>query len=272
MIDVTEHYGLDATGQTDNAAPLAGMANDIAAMVKRGNQLPRLSFSEGIYEFSSWPDLAWDHIEIVADGAVTLKHTGAGDAVVFNAGGPPPSQGTRGRGSYVYFDNFTIAANPNTKHALALTCVHRSYICARITGTPTNSGFAIYFSVLTELDNPIMEGQAKPTCTGIMIDQFNGFQTTACRINNPVIGGCNVGIHMRNAGGCAIHDGAVQSCNTGTQIDVGGANRFMGTWFEGNAVDAVTGSGAHDNTLWLTTPGAFKGNLQGWNNQHRALL
>lgn len=275
-IDLVTAYGLDMTGETDNASKLAQIATDAAALAAQNRPLPRGVFTQGICTFSSWPNMAYTGVELVAEGTCILKHTGPGDAVSFIGPFNTPLQGAW----RILFDNFIIV--PNTGHGLVASCCHNSRFRATVMGAGSGK-YAIYapFCVLTKFE-PTVAGNLRglygsaPDCQGatwpidgIVFDAYQGLQTTSSDIYLPNIGGCNIGIHYINAGDCNIFGGSSEYCNVGMQIDTGGSNHAWGLEMEGNKqCDVNFGSQAHDNMLWVG-PNRKIGSTGGSNNQIR---
>lgn len=279
-INVVDRYDIDMSGQTDNSVKLAKLQTDMAVLHATNKPMPKLVFPEGICAFDKWPNLAFDNLQIVADGECILQHTGNGDAVTFDGStvnGPFAGGGINA----LTFTGFTINPSMNGGNGLVITACHRSLVSAwvNINSAPTAlySAIAANFLVLTEI-RPVVKGGAF-NVIGLTMDAYqeNQWCSTACRITMPVLESCQYGTFVKCAGYINYHDGSIEGCDTGIEVDVGGNNHFVTVEMEGNhTYDIVTTGNAHDNTFYECgdgSPSKLKTSMSGWNNRllHGAL-
>jgi hypothetical protein len=77
-----KQFGCKGDGASDDTAALANVRAWLAAVPVK----PKLSFPEGRYVYTTSPNWAIDHAEIVADGVVYLRNTGTGHSVIIDGG------------------------------------------------------------------------------------------------------------------------------------------------------------------------------------------
>ncbi len=236
MIDVVSRYGLDVTGGTDNAAKLAEVASDIAALYAAGKPLPRLVFTEGILAFSQWPDLAYANLQIVAEGECRLRGSVVFDGSRRDPGSVvPPNEPQVNNLTFTGFDVYGKTT---------FMGVHRSNLSVRTIGF----GIEMVFCIVTKL-HPVVSGSGRNP-VGLTLSAWPGranLQTTACTIDTPCLEGCSCGLYVVSAGNCYVHGGTIESCGTGVQIDTGGNNMFYSIDMEGNGLDVRALADAHNN-------------------------
>jgi hypothetical protein len=244
------------------------MEQDLRGYVEARKPLPKVIFPEGVYNFSTWPNLAIPSLRIVGDGEVYLCHTGSGPAMVLDG----DSTGPYGGGKFnLELDRLNLVPGPGTTDSLSLYSIHHSYVRMRVLGAGLGcKAVAMYWCVLTELYNysispfdalssPI--GGGNMDCIGLWLDKVttpSDWQTTACRFTNPIIESVRTGIHIEDAGGIQFTGGTVEGCTgDGFVIKTGGNNQTWNLWFEGNAgYDVIFGIDSHDNRLVVTNPNA----------------
>lgn len=252
MIDVVTKYGLDMTGATDNAAKLALLAGDISILHAAGKPLPRLVFTEGILSFTQWPDLAYDNLQIMADGECRLQ----GAEVAFDASKRNPGwviAPNEPQVNNLTFHGFDVYGR------VTFMGIHRSNLSVRTIG----AGIEMVFCIVTKI-HPVVSGNGKNP-TGLTLSAWPGrpnLETTACTIDTPCLEGCSIGLHIVSAGSCFLHGGTIESCGIGVQIDSGGHNHFYSIDMEGNGTDVKAGSNSHNNGfLYCGTDGNLKTNF-----------
>lgn len=289
-INVAIKYGLDMTGATDNADKLAQMAADVRTLWLAKKPLPRLVFPEGDVSFSAFPNLAYDNLQIVADGECNLRHTGTGDAIVFDSSVTNPlTNPSINPASYqpainnLLFEGFTVWPTFNSGDGVVFTGIHRSKLSVNVQGSPPNgtvdnmqAAIRLNFCIVTEL-HPIV-GSCAGHQVALVIDIWGtrtDLESTACRIVRPCLESCAIGAYIKQGGYINFYDGTIEACGTGIQIDNGGNNHFCGVEMESNNKDIICSSSTHDNLFWrcgqgsafqLKTNGAFPGTLPGYNN------
>jgi hypothetical protein len=259
VIDVVSRYGLDMGGQRDSAPGLAAMAAEIAALFAAKKPLPRLVFPEGILSFSAWPDLAYDNLQIVAEGECRLKPMGNA-SIVFDASLRNPISAQPGN-TYqpnvgnMLFEGFAVypVLGSVGGPVLAVRGIHRSKLSARVQfsgpGASGRAAIQMTFCIITELHPVVGGGGANPV--GVLLDAWPGkpnLQSTASTIWNPCLEGCSIGIDMASAGSCAVYNGTIESCGLGVHLGAAsGNNTFYSVEMEGNGSDVQADGGAHGN-------------------------
>jgi len=257
-MDVVTKYGLVGDGKTDNTPMLAKLSADLDATAARGDQLPRLSFTEGKFAFSSWPVRAAQRLRMYGDNTF-LIHTGSGDAVTFDGGA---------NGVFnCRFKGFTIVPGPHTQNSLVLKSYHHSRVDVRVHGAGV-AGAAIWMGwcVCTEV-RPVVsnveaatDGYPMPSparIVGCWLDANpleSGNRTTACVIRQPILEGLACGIRVRGADLCTIDGagGTIEDGMDGIQFgDDGvsrpGSHKVRDMEMEGNTGnDIYFGSNAHN--------------------------
>lgn len=249
--NVAEKYALDMSGALDNAPKLAQLANDIAVLRAGDKPMPRLVFPEGILSFSSWPDLAYANLQIVAEGECRLRYTGSGDGVVFDGSLRNPAAQEPGIDNLT-FTGFDIDAGPSGV-PLWFKGIHRSNLGARVLvyrgGTTMRAAIQMSFCVVTKI-RPVVSSPRKTPIVGLWIDTWPGkanLQTTACAIDTPCLEGCSIGMQMQSAGSCITYGGTVENCGVAVGLDNAGHNRFIAVDMEGNGQDVQATGNAKGN-------------------------
>ncbi len=156
-------------------------------------------FQEGVYSYVTSPNWAIEKLNMEFEGDVTLKHTGTGNALIFDAGS----------GSELIFDfNFGwgnkpfLEGNANSDNGVYVRSCHHCKIGAKVTGcATTGDALRVEFSVLGEFDIVASVNQqpfvSKPL-RGVFLSRRNvGEDTSACTFYNPIIEGVGgVGIYL----------------------------------------------------------------------------
>lgn len=271
--NVTDKYALDMSGQTDNAAKLAQLANDIAIMYGAGDPrkpLPRLVFSEGAMSFSAWPDLAYPNLQIVAEGECRLQYTGSGDGVVFDGSKRNPTAQEPGIDNLT-FEGFDIYAAKQGV-PLAFRGIHRSNLSARVLvwqgSANLRSAIEMTFCIVTKIHPVVSSGRANPI-TGLYVTAWPGkptLQSTDCTIDMPILEGCSIGLLWDNAGSCDAHGGTIENCGVGVQLNANAGNNIhRSIEMEGNSqYDVMENVGSKKNGFeYCGNDGNLKTNF-GW--------
>lgn len=249
-INVVTKYGLDMTGTRDNAASLALLATDIANLRKWQKPMPRLVFTEGIVSFSAWPDLAYDNLQIVAEGECRLQHTGVGEGIVFDGSKRNPAANEPGIDNFM-FQGFDVYAKP-VGTAISFNGIHRSNLSVRVlsySGTTVRPAIEMSFCVATTI-HPVVSSMRTNPITGLYVTAWPGkpnLQTTACTIENPIIEGCSTGLYLAGAGSCICYGGTIENNTVGVYLGVAGHNMFYGVEMEGNSQDVQATSNSKSN-------------------------
>jgi hypothetical protein len=279
--NVVEKFSFDPTGGSDNADELATLAEDLREYKAANRPLPRVVFPEGVYNFSTWPNLAINGLECVGEGNVLLRHTGSGPAITFDG----VSTGPGGGGQFnMLIDNFYIMPNGNTTDTFILNSIHHSLVRVHAlgVGVPGSKAISMYWCVLTELNNcsvtphddKVFGPGGSYDCIGLWLDkvtQPSHWQTTACRFVNPILENLRIGAWLEDAGGCQFTGGAIEYCTErGIVIRTGGNNQTRNLWLEGNNErDIWFKYDTHDNRFEVTNGNAHVQNdaILGGNNR-----
>lgn len=281
--NVADRYALNRDGTADNAAKLETMRAEIDAMAASKKPLPQLTFPEGIYSFSQWPNMAYHNLVMRAEGQAILKYTGTGDAVTFAGEATGPKNGLGKRN--IVFDGFTIVPNIDGKDGLVIDGCHagRFRVNVRGAGRPVSGG--VYSAIhvkgcvcatieptVSVLD-PVIDGYtASYECLGLNLDVMNNnpqSPAAATEILRPVIEGCYIGMQVTNGFFCVTRDGTIEaSTNIGVYIRSGGYNSFINVEMEANKnYDVWCTKDAHENQFLLCGDGhrsRFKTRIEGY--------
>lgn len=290
-IDVVKRYGIVMDGQTDNSDAIAKLAAEINAISKANQPLPRIVFPEGVCSFDHWTNFAVSHLQMVAEGQCILKHTGTGDAVIFDGDVSRPAAGS----NHLLIENFIVQPNVGSKDAVVFKGIHRSSIkmmaagCGNqmpVGGIP-NAGFNIQFSVATEFWlkctiwdflGAVNSFPGLGNGAGILINDIpippggstSIGPTTGCNFYNPVCENMYFGIFINRGNSNVFYNGVCETCTIGTHVDHNsGYNKFLCMDLEANSkYDCEAVGGAHSNIWWNNgNTDGWRKNLTGWNNR-----
>lgn len=204
----------------------------------------QLIFPAGVYQYSVSPN--WGKIpkdtQIIAEGEVRLRYTGTENAVLFDAGE------RTGLLWHVYFGKFLIEAPATAKNGLFVRGIHASKFEAKVLGAGTEyAGLRVEWCVCSEFDVIVSanhEGwyQGATPKFGYYLDKRelqpvgHGGYTSWCKFNNPIIEGCQIGIHLERAQGCSFYSGTSEgNIQTGIVVSANAIyNKFFGIDLEVN--------------------------------------
>ena len=236
-------FGVKAdAGATDNSNRLQACRDWVASGAVRNH----LYFPAGIYGYSVSPNWAIPAADIQARGQVTLRYSGIGNAVIFDAGAT--ALDLVYNMSFGVGNRFIVECPSTALDAVFVRSVHHSKIGITARGAGTaHAGLHVQFAVCTEFDVVVSVNEAgwylgaKPA-VGIMLDKRLVNETASyCKFPNPVIEGPDVGIYLANTLGNVFKGGTSEACSQyGVFGPVGASgDRFDGTDFEANGVSDV---------------------------------
>ena len=231
-------FGADNTGATDSTTAIAAAW----AYVSTNAQQIELVFPQGIYEASSFPNFAVNHARVIPEGEVRLRYTGAGNAIVLDAGSGAQN---------IYDVTFGTPGNPfiiepaaTATNACFVRAVHHSTIAikARAAGA-SSAGLSVNFAVCTKFyvtcsvnEDGGWYGGTQPTY-GIYLTQRNASeQVSYCTFYTPIIEGPVNGIFLDYADGNLFVGGTSEGCTNGGVTETAHAigNMFVNMDFEVN--------------------------------------
>jgi len=270
-------YALDLT------APIQAARDHIALNRKK------LIFPPGGYKYSVSPNWAIHHAEIVFEGDVTLRYTGTGDAVIFDASASDAVVFITG---FCYGVKFGWGKRPNIEapatagNGIYVRSMHHCKIGGRVRGCGSaSSGLRVEFAVCTEFDVVVSGNEdgwylnAKPA-NGYYLTRRNSGETTSyCTFLNPVAEGPTIGIYRHATLGNNFFGGTAEACSLyGTFGDLSAEqDKFVGTDFEANATADVFEQGTglileNCDTFSNLTLGAACKNATVYGGRHSKIL
>ena len=263
--NVVDYYHLDPTGAEDNTNALHVMAQDMMDLWTARKPMPRLTWPEGIFKFSEWPNMTHHNLEMVSEGQTILRYTGTEDAVTFMGeyAGELPGLGKRN----VVFDGFQIEPGPQARHGIMIASCHASHFRVKVIGAGAPRGgvlnSAIYmkycvvtrlFPTVSSLDLAIEGNNGSLDCIGVNLDIIGNQEAlpaSAVQIMMPILEGLTEGMHVTSGFFCITRDGTIEQCRRGINYERGGYCSFLNVEMEGNSeYDVRFSEHAHDNWLW----------------------
>ena len=209
----------------------------------------KLVFPPGAYLYSKSPNWAIHHSEVIFEGDVTLRYTGVGDAVIFDASAADAVCEVAGlcyAPRWGWANRPTIEAPGTAGNGVFVRSVHHGMIGARVRGCgSTSAGLKVQFAVCTGFDIVVSGNEngwyAKPA-VGIDLGRRNAGETTSyCYFPNPVIEGPTIGIQLTATLGNVFIGGTSEACSQyGVYATPSAAqDKFYGTDFEVNTLADV---------------------------------
>jgi hypothetical protein len=268
---------------TDATSAMQKLRDAIAGSGKKG------VFPGGGYKYSQSPNWGILHAQIEFEGMVTLRYTGAGDAVIFDADGAGAVTNVAGE---VYGVKFgwgirpAIEVPPTAGNAVFCRNTHHCKIGARVRGAgAASAGLLTKFAVCSEFDVEVsgnVDGwymNAKPAM-GYNLDKRNAGQTTSyCTFVNPIGEGPTIGCQLTATLGNIFIGGAFEACSQyGVYASPGAAqDKFIGTDFEVNTLADVYDMGTglildHCDTYSQLTLGTQSKNATVRGGRHSKIL
>lgn len=245
------HFGAVGDGVTDDTIALSNARNYIAAQTVK----PTLFFPAGIYVYSQSANWGISHARILADGEVRFRYTGAGNALVIDAGSAA-STGVYDLTFGSVGNPFIIEANSSSSNGVYVRGVHHSNIAVKSRGaSSTGSGLRIEFAVCTSFWNytcSVNENDASPFLPpmyGIHMTERNaGEACSYCTFYSPIIEGVNVGIYGNSALGNLFLGGTSEgNASYGAWMTQSASNnKFIGMDFEANGEDILDAGYTND--------------------------
>jgi hypothetical protein len=215
----------------------------------------KLIFPNGIYKYSSSPNWAIHHSEVVFEGDCVLRYTGTGNAVIFDgtavdAVGFLSTQVMQVKWGWNSLP--AIEAPSTAQNGIFVKAVHQSKIGARVRGCGTTySGLRVEYAVCTEFDVRVTGNQdgwylsAKPE-NGIFLGApasgtWAGVPTSYCTFIQPLAEVTNIGIYLSATLGNNFFGGTAEACSLyGVYAGVNSnQDKFYGTDFEVNTTADV---------------------------------
>lgn len=286
--NVVDRYGIDMSGNSDNAGKLLIARTEIASMAAAKKPLPRLVFPEGFCAFSEWPNFAFHNLQMVAEGETVLRYKGTGDAVTFK-GAESASGGVGDGARNIVFDGFKIDPGHKALDGLVLSSIHASNFKVNVLGAGDprnnnpNSAIRMTFCVCTELHPTVssLDGVfggygGSFDCNGLTLTTLPGhgeLPVCACNIIRPVIEGVRNGIYGVSSFFNEVRGGTIEQCKFGAIMLSGRGDLFDHVEMEGNTeYDVWCAKDYHDNVFMYCGDGhrrSFKTKIEGYltNNQ-----
>lgn len=245
---MTEAQITDVQARTLTVDVTAAMqaARDYIATTRK-----KLVFPPGAYLYSKSPNWAIHHSEVIFEGDVTLRYTGTGDAVIFDANAADAVVEVAGlcyAPRWGWTNRPTIEAPSTAGNGVYVRSVHHGMIGARVRGCgSTSAGLKVQFAVCSGFDIVVSGNEngwysgAKPAI-GINLDRRNAGETTSyCYFPNPVIEGPTIGIQLTATLGNNFIGGTSEACSQyGVYASPSAAqDKFYGTDFEVNTLADV---------------------------------
>ncbi len=267
-------FGAVGDGVADDTVALQAARDHIAST---GQQL---IFPAGTYKYSVSPNWAIQDAQIVAQGEVRLICTGAGHAVVLDAGATASDLVYN-----VYFGRFIVAAATGGLDGVYVRSVHHSTIDVKVNGCGTNrAGLRVEFAVCTRFPAftvSVNEGDMPPTGSttpyyGMVLTQrLAGEAASYCVFDTPVIEGVTEGIYLDYALGNLFLGGTSEGNSSyGVFITPNASNtKMFATDFESNGAPDIYCQGYSNSFIECDTqtevvfdPNARTNTLQGGNH------
>lgn len=269
-------FGAVGDGVTDDTAAIQAARDYIYS-----NPLKiKLVFPAGIYKYSASPNWAIQGASIQAEGTVRLRYTGAGQALIIDAGQP-------GKVSNVCFGDaggqFIVEAAGTTATGIYCRNIMRSKISARVYGAGTSAAaFRSEGCVLCEFGITVTNDEdgawylgSKPLLGISLGESATGHQTSYCTFLNCNVQSCQIGIYLDSTlGNIFIGGDSEYNSIYGLQLTANAFNnRFVGTDFEVNTTQDVVCAGKYNefiscdtNTEIVMLSGASANTVNGGNH------
>jgi hypothetical protein len=240
-------FGAKGDGVTDNTAALQAAAA-YASALSANYHTATIVFPTGTYLYTTSPNWAISRLELRCCPGVVLKHTGAGNAVVFDGG-------QSGDGVFVckMTGDPLIVGNISTTNGLYTRAVHNSKFEVRVRDVSV-AALKTEFAVCNEYHircSPVGEPLfGVIPVNGISLGKRDAGETTsACTFYNPIIEGVSgYGISISDAVQNTFIGGTSESNAGGVFISSAcGGNSFHGTDFEFNSGLDIFCQGARNN-------------------------
>ncbi len=233
------NFGAKGDGVTDDTAALTAA---VAAIQISG---ATLVFPAGTYLYSTSPNFASNGAKYLALGTVILKHTGTGNACIFDAGTTNSIFACRLEG------DFQINGNSNSTNGLYIRAVHHSFFQVRILGcATTGAGIQHEFGVCNTFFMPRIssnEGFNLIPAIGIHLTRrlSNSEPVSYCTFIDPIVEGVTTGIKCEFADGNVFLGGTSEGCSVRGLEESSNchANHFIKMDFEVNTTDDVNCAG-----------------------------
>lgn len=231
----------DNTGAVDCSAGMAAIRASLAA-----DPNVAVVFPGGIYSYSVSPNWAINGACILADGAVHLRYTGTGNALIIDAG-----PGAEVCFNVTFRGNFIVEATAAAQNGVYARSIHHSRLDFNVRGCGTAyAAFKLEFAVCSEYRfvSSVNEGLylgARPKY-GIYADIRNANeQVSACTFINPIIEGASGdGILFAGALKNEIIGGTSEG-NAGIGVNLTSAAEF--NTFRGIDLEVNVGGDINDN-------------------------
>jgi hypothetical protein len=229
-------------GDLDVTAALQAARDYIAETRKK------LIFPAGLYCYSKSPNWAIHHAEIEFEGEVTLRYTGAGNAVIVDAGAADAVTHIAGLCYGVKFGwgtRPTVEAPATAGNGFYVRSAHHCKIGGRVRGCGNaSSGLRVEFAVCSEFDVVVSGNQdawyqnAKPLYGYFLSERNAGETTSYCTFVNPVVEGLSIGVYLHATLGNCFFGGTSEACaQYGVYAHTTAAqDKFYGTDFEVNGI------------------------------------
>lgn len=235
-------WNVKGDGVTDNTVALASLQTYLSGLTTP----PLAIFPAGTYLYSTSPNWSFVGSHIRAEGLVVLKHTGTGNAWIYDSGAVSGIiTNCRMEGP------FEIDGNANSTNGLFIRSVHHSYFEVRIRNcATTGAGILVNFGVCNVYMRPrisSVEGAFtfKPL-VGILFDLRGvGEPVTYSTIIEPIIEGVPTGIKLVNADGNIFLGGTCESCSVRgiEESSTCHENQFINMDLEQNTTDDANCAG-----------------------------
>ena len=216
---------------------------------------PCLVFEPGIYRYETSPNWAVSYATITSCGVVRLRCTGTGDSFILSGGaasawdmkvGPFYIEGHDGSGDGVFMD-----------------AIQHSKIDFNVRGCgTTQAGLRMQWCVVNKLDYVCSvnepdswyndgTGVAKPKYGVYIDDDASARFTTYNLFLDPIIEGCEFGVHIEKGTGNQFNGGTIEgNTDWGVIIETGcNNNKFIGGDFEANTNGDIEVGGAETDII-----------------------
>jgi len=214
-----------------------------------------LVFGPGIYSYETSPNWAVSYATITSCGVVRLRCTGTGDSFILSGGAASAWDMRVGP--------FYIEGHDGSGNGVLMDAIQHSKIDVNVRGCgTTQAGLRMQWCVVNKLDYVCSvnepdswyndgTGVAKPKYGVYIDDDASARFTTYNLFLDPIIEGCEFGVHIEKGTGNQFNGGTIEgNTDWGVIVETGcNNNKFIGGDFEANTNGDIQVGGAETDII-----------------------